>query len=294
MAKTPITKEPASGFVTSSQYRNLVADDLMLAAALERRRMKVVPVVWTETRPQDTGCDLLLLRSCWDYHLKPQEFLSWVNEAHKHVAVINSPEIVRRNVDKRYLSHLQAAGFSVPKTLVLEQGIPAELGELMDTAGLTEAVLKPTISASAFETYRVRRDEAGLFNEKLNTLLNHRAMLVQEFVAEIETDGEWSLVFLGGEFSHAVHKLPRPGDFRVQHELGGRHRAAVPPKELQYAASSVLSRFAPQAVYCRADMVLRTLGPTLIELELIEPSLHFELAPAAADRMAELLVRRRS
>jgi glutathione synthase/RimK-type ligase-like ATP-grasp enzyme len=282
------------GFVTSAEHRNLIEDDLVLAAALEKRDVSVLPVVWTETAQQATGCELLLLRSCWDYHLKPQEFLGWVSEAHKHISVINSPEIVRWNMDKHYLSDLQAAGFLVPRTLVMERGTQTDLEELMNTEGLTDAVVKPTISASAFETYRVRRDAAGSFNVKFNSLISQRAMLVQEFVKEIETGGEWSLVYIGGEFSHAVNKLPRFGDFRVQHEHGGQHRAAVPPVGLLSAASAIISRFAPQAIYCRADMVLRAQGPTLMELELIEPLLHFELAPAAAERMTELLLRHSS
>lgn len=177
------------GFVTSAEHRNLVKDDLVLAAALGKRGTTVVPVVWTETAPQSRGCELLLLRSCWDYHLKPQEFLSWVSGAHKHVPVINSPEIVRWNMDKRYLSDLQAAGCMVPRTLIVEQGNRADLKKLMDQAGLSEAVIKPTISASAFETYRVGREDAGFYSGKLHALLSRRAMLVQEFVAEIETRG---------------------------------------------------------------------------------------------------------
>ena len=281
------------GFVTSAEHRSLVADDLVLATALERRGTRVVPVVWTEIAPQETGCDLLVLRSCWDYHLKPQEFLSWVNDAHNHVRVTNSPEIIRWNMDKHYLSDLQAAGVVVPRTTVVEHGIHADLEALMNAEGLTDVVVKPTISASAFETYRVRREAAGSFNIKFNSLISERAMLVQEFVREIETGGEWSLIYLSGEFSHAVNKVPRTGDFRVQHEHGGQYSAAVPPKELQHTASAILSRFAPQALYCRADMVFRAQGPTLMELELIEPLLHFELAPDAAERMAELLIRYR-
>jgi glutathione synthase/RimK-type ligase-like ATP-grasp enzyme len=279
------------GFVTSAEHRSLVADDLLLAAALERSGTGVVPVVWTEIAPQKTGCDLLVSRSCWDYHLNPQGFLSWVSEAHKHVPVINEPEIVRWNMDKRYLNDLKAAGCVVPRTVVVEHGIQADLEEMMNAASLTDAVVKPTISASAFETYRVQRDAAGSFNVKFNNLLSERAMLVQEFVGEIETAGEWSLVYLEGEFSHAVNKFPRPGDFRVQHEHGGEYRVAVPPKELESAASAIVSRFAQQAIYCRVDMLLREQGPTLMELELIEPLLHFELAPEAAERMAELLLR---
>jgi glutathione synthase/RimK-type ligase-like ATP-grasp enzyme len=274
------------GFATCAAHRDLTADDRILASALESRVATVRPVVWTEISPKDLACDRLILRSVWDYHLQPDAFLNWVREAHQHVPVVNPPEIVRWNMDKHYLLDVEAAGFVVPKTLVLERGARAELAKLMDAAGLNEVVIKPTISASAFETHRVRRQDAARFNDKLNALLQQRAMLVQEFVSEIETGGEWSLVFLGGEFSHAVHKLPRAGDFRVQHEFGGKYRPAAPPQELQHAASAILGRFAPQAAYCRADMVMRAQGPTLMELELIEPLLHFELAPKAAELLA--------
>jgi len=278
------------GFVTSAEHRNLVADDLRVADALEKRGASVVPVVWTETDPKAMGCDLLLLRSCWDYHLRPKAFVDWVIDAHEKTPVINSPGVVRWNMDKRYLEEVQAAGFAIPRTLFEEQGSCVDLAEMMNAEGLRDAVVKPSISASAFETYRVSREEAGAFNRKFNSLLQERAMVVQEFVGEIETGGEWSLVYLGGEFSHAVNKVPRPGDFRVQHEHGGQYRAAVPSEELQYAASAISSRFAQQAMYCRVDMLLREQGPTLMELELIEPLLHFELAPKAAECMAELLL----
>lgn len=278
------------GFVTCAEHRNLSADDRVLAAVLEKRGASVVPVVWTEMAATAMGCDLLVLRSCWDYHLRPQAFLNWVTDAHEKTPVINSPSVVRWNMDKRYLQQIQAAGFVIPRTLFAEQGSCADLEGLMNAEELTDAVVKPAISASAYETYRVRRQEARSFNLRFDTLLSERAMVVQEFVGEIESNGEWSLVYLASEFSHAVNKVPQPGDFRVQHEHGGQYRAAASPKELQSAASAIVSCFSQQALYCRVDMLLREQGPTLMELELIEPLLHFELAPKAAERMAELLL----
>lgn len=285
----PLSNHPTIGFVTCAEYRKLTSDDLILAAALERRGAKVIPIVWSETPPQSFACDLLLLRSCWDYHLRPQAFASWITEAHRRATVINTPEIVRWNMDKHYLLDLQAAGFAVPETVVLEQGARVDLEAMMDSAGFTQAVIKPAISLSAYETYLVRGEEAQQFQDRVNALLHERAMLVQEFVPEIQTSGEWSLVFLGGEFSHAVSKLPKNGDFRVQHDYGGSHRLAPSPGKVLETASAILARFAPQALYCRADMVVRPQGPTLMELELIDPVLHFDLAPEAAEKMAERL-----
>lgn len=114
-------------------------------------------------------------------------------------------------------------------------------------------------------------------------------MLVQEFIPEISNQGEWSLIFLGGQFSHAVKKVPRRGDFRVQHEYGGSAELAQPSEAMITTASSILQRFAPKTVYCRVGLVPREQGTTLMELELIDPVLHLELAPAAAERLAVLL-----
>jgi hypothetical protein len=298
--------QPIIGFATSAQYVELTADDLILARALEYRGARVLPVVWTETPPESLTCDLLVLRSVWDYHLQPDKFFHWLTVAARRTKVVNAPEIVRWNMDKHYLKDIEAAGFAVPKTVFLERGSQADLQELMGSTGLTAAVIKPVISASAFETYRMEAAQAADFSVKLNTkfnaLLKDRAMMVQEFIPEIATGGEWSLILIrkesvepgqsqgGHECTHAVNKLPRPGDFRVQEEHGGLHKLASPPIDAVLMAQAILARFAPQAIYCRADMVMRPRGPVLMELELIEPLLHFELAPQAAEKMADVLL----
>ncbi|MBZ5533391.1 MAG: hypothetical protein LAO20_18335 [Acidobacteriia bacterium] len=291
----PLSHHLSIGFLTCALHRDLTADDLILARALERRGSKIVPVVWTETPPESLSCDLLVLRSVWDYHLHPDKFVHWLTAAVRRTKVVNAPEIVRWNMDKHYLKDIAAAGFAVPKTVFLERGSQADLQELMRSTGLTSAVIKPAISASAFETYRIEAAQAADFSPKLNTLLRDRSMMVQEFIPEIATGGEWSLIFIGNgqgghECTHAVNKLPRPGDFRVQEEHGGLHALASPPAAAVHMAQAILARFAPETAYCRADIVMRGGTPTLMELELIEPLLHFELAPQAAEKMADGLL----
>lgn len=283
-------KTPRIGFVTSADHRNLIADDLVLASALKKHGATVVPIVWTETSPQSTRCNLLLLRSCWDYHLRPQAFLNWVNEANQRTPVVNAPEIVRWNMDKRYLADLERHRFAVPHTIALKSGSNANLAKLVESHGFSAAVVKPAISLSAYETYLVPAREAKQFQPKLDALLSARDMLVQEFIPQIASEGEWSLIFLGGTFSHAVRKFPQAGDFRVQHEYGGSVQSVNPSEAMVRTAATILERFAPQGVYCRADLVPRANDFALMELELIDPVLHFEFAREAAQRMAELLL----
>src|SRR6185312_11451564 len=141
------------GFATSAGHRLLTEDDQIAASSLEHRGVTVVPVVWTEVAAQDVACDLLVLRSVWDYHLHPDAFVNWVCEIHQRIPVVNPPEVMRWNMDKHYHREFEAEGILIPKTLVLEQGSNVDLEALMAEAGFSEAVIKPAISASAFETH---------------------------------------------------------------------------------------------------------------------------------------------
>ncbi len=278
----------AIGFATCTQYRDLTGDDRILAAALGKRGIRVVPVVWTETEPEAVSCDLLIVRSVWDYHLQPERFMQWIDGVAAKMPVINPPEMIRWNMNKRYLSQIEAAGFTVPRTIFLDRRVDVNLSNVMRHGGFRQAVVKPAISASAYETRRID-EPTPLDDQWLNALLKNRPMMVQEFIPEIQSDGEWSLILAGMEFTHAAHKVPKAGDFRVQEEHGGMHKAASPAKSAVAMAQEILQRFAPEAVYCRVDIVMRKDQPTLMELELIEPLLHFELAPEAAEVMAEKL-----
>jgi glutathione synthase/RimK-type ligase-like ATP-grasp enzyme len=286
----PSAQQRTIGFLTSGNHRNLTKDDLILAAALERRATCVRPVVWTEAAPDSLACDLLLVRSVWDYHLRPQDFTRWIDEVSSTMPVLNPPEMIRWNMDKRYLREIERAGFRVPKTVFLDEGTQADLAEVMHSGGFGEAVVKPTISASAYETRRIKQATRQQ-NEWLNAMLTTRPMMVQEFIPEIQSSGEWSLIFAGMEFTHAAHKVPKTGDFRVQEEHGGLHKRGNPPKQALAMAQEILQRFAPEAAYCRVDLVMRGEHAILMELELIEPLLHFELAPEAAEVMAEKLTK---
>jgi glutathione synthase/RimK-type ligase-like ATP-grasp enzyme len=286
----PSAQQRTIGFLTSGNHRNLTKDDLILAAALERRATCVRPVVWTEAAPDSLACDLLLVRSVWDYHLRPQDFMRWIDEVSSRMPVLNPPEMIRWNMDKRYLREIERAGFRVPKTVFLDEGTHADLAEVMHSGGFGEAVVKPTISASAYETRRIKQATRQQ-NEWLNAMLTTRPMMVQEFIPEIQSSGEWSLIFASMEFTHAAHKVPKTGDFRVQEEHGGLHKRGNPPKQALAMAQEILQRFAPEAAYCRVDLVMRGEHAILMELELIEPLLHFELAPEAAEVMAEKLTK---
>jgi glutathione synthase/RimK-type ligase-like ATP-grasp enzyme len=144
-------------------------------------------------------------------------------------------------------------------------------------------VIKPAVSASAYETHLVDGAHAP---EVLERLLAQGDVVVQEFVPEVTSAGEWSLIYFDRVFSHAVKKAPKLGDFRVQEEHGGTFERGDPPAQAVLVAESALRAVDDDLLYARVDVVEREAGPLLMELELIEPSLFFRADPLAPARFA--------
>ncbi|HEV7507139.1 MAG TPA: hypothetical protein VGS07_19775 [Thermoanaerobaculia bacterium] len=279
-------------FVTSAGWPNLTDDDRLAVAELIRRGAEVQPAVWDEPTVDWSSFDRVVLRSCWDYHLRLPEFLSWLDRMERAaVPLWNPPALVRVNADKAYLEPLAASGVPVVPMVRMEKGEPADLAAILDERGWAEAVVKPAVSASAFRTRRLRQDEAGTAQEDFAGMLAGSAVLVQPFVPEIQTRGEWSFLFFAGEFSHAVLKRPRDGDFRVQHELGGSAALERPAPVLVEQARAVCERISGPWLYARVDGVELAAGFTLMELELIEPSLFLSYDPQAPGRFADAVLR---
>ncbi|MGZ4788420.1 MAG: ATP-grasp domain-containing protein [Terriglobales bacterium] len=261
------------GFATSAKYRELAPSERLATEVLRERGCEVEPVVWTETEPSRVDCDVVVIRSVWDYHLDVERFLGWVDRVRERAVVLNAPETIRWNSDKRYLFDLQRTGLPVPKMVVIQRVSEVDVSRILKSHGFNEAVIKPAVSASAFETYRVNQGTAEAVQKRVRELLRSRTLLMQEFVPEISTQGEWSLMFFRGAYSHAVRKLPKPGDFRVQAEHGGGHVPDVPGETVRRVAHKVVGKFAAETLYARIDIVEGKASPLIMELELIDPEL---------------------
>jgi len=267
---------------SSAAWPELADDDRLLIPALQQLDVEAVPVVWDG--PVDwTRFDQVVIRSCWDYHLRPDEFLDWIDELEKaEVKVQNLPGLLRWNTDKRYLRQLRAAGATIPPTIWIEDREELSSNEILDRLGWSSAIVKPTVSASAHNLRRVFREEPAV-------QLKGPAIL-QQFIPEIVSRGEWSLVFLGGKYSHAVIKRPAAGEFRVQSEFGGRVELAEPRAELVEDATEVVDSVPEKPLYARIDGIDCDGTLVLMEVELIEPELFLGLGKAA-NRFAEEIAR---
>jgi glutathione synthase/RimK-type ligase-like ATP-grasp enzyme len=286
---------PSVAFATYAALPLLSPDDRFAARELESRGVRVTPAVWSDPDVRWAEFDAVVLRSTWDYHRRPAAFRRWLDELERvGTRLWNPVPIARWNMDKSYLRDLAARGVAVAPTAWVPRGAAVDLAALLDARGWTDVVIKPVVSATAFETIRADRQSLDTATAHAQRLLASSDLIVQRFLPEIAS-GEWSLVFVNGAFSHAVRKHPAPGDFRVQPEFGGSEAAAVPPAAVLAAARAVLrtveDRFDVPWLYARVDGVETEREFLILELEMLEPSLFFGHNPAAAAWFAEGLIR---
>jgi glutathione synthase/RimK-type ligase-like ATP-grasp enzyme len=269
---------------TCAKRPALTPDDTLLAEALQRLGIDSEARPWTKIAPHDEPTPILL-RSTWDYHQIPDRFAGWLDAlASGGRRVLNPAAVARWNMDKRYLRDLERAGVAIPRTCWLERPTVAEVRAALERERWPSAVLKPRIGATAYGTLRVGATSLPADHELEPAQAS--GALLQEFLPEIVDGGELSLVFVEGEFSHAVRKRPQPGDFRVQGDFGGTYEPTAPSSECLAFARAALAAAPDDVVYARVDLVETSGGPRLMELELIEPELYFRLAPGGADRLA--------
>lgn len=267
--------------LTTDELPSYDADTPLLMAALADRGLESIPVGWRRS-PEKTA-DLAVIRSTWDYASHRDTFLDSLSRL--RAPLLNPLEVVRWDSHKGYLVELADAGVPVVPTSL----VPA--GSRVDQPGLTgELVVKPAVGASAVGTRRFSPGDPAA-GEHLGALLTDGDALVQPLIDLSE--GERSLLYLGGAYSHTIRKTPADGDFRVQAEYGGSEQLDEPTAAELAVAGRALAA-APgtdELLYARVDLVGDRDAPMVMELELIEPQLFLDHAVGAADLLADAVLR---
>ena len=275
---------------TSVAEPEVHADDTHLAASLRGFGVETTACIWNDPTVEWKKFDAVLIRSIWDYFKHYASFKQWL--AQLPIPTINNKDLLLWNSDKRYLIELEKHGIPIIPTQVASA---SQLQATLATMRGREVVIKPTVSGTAWHTVR---GVAGApeFDRVVAQLPAEFDYLVQPYVPEVASDGEWSLLFFDGEYSHAVIKRPKAGDYRVQSDYGGVSLAAEPGAELIASAASVLEAAAaighPDVAYARIDGVISQGRFLLMELEMIEPFLHLGNRADASERFAANLVKR--
>jgi hypothetical protein len=284
---------PRVAFVTCAPVPDLDPDDRLAAEALGGRGVHVEPAVWDDPTVDWAGYDLAVLRSTWDYADRRDEFVRWAAAVPR---LANPADVVAWNTDKTYLRELAAAGLPVVPTRWLTPGTPYHLPDR------GEWVLKPSISCGSRDTGRYElsspehRRLAGRLVDRL--LAADRTVMVQPYLAAIDAVGETALIHVEGSLSHAIRK----GALLHGPHLG--NNALYSTEQIDARAATAAEREVAQAVlaevpggpdrllYARVDLIPAPDGtPTLLELELTEPSLFLAHATGAPDRLASAVAR---
>ena len=243
------------------------------AEVLSAAGCTVEPVVWTQAREM-ARYDLILPLVAWGYHLHYERWLDLLKRAEKERwPMVNPPALLRWNSDKEYLAELAMSGVSTVPTLAVEACSEADIEEGRRRFSSDWLVIKPPVSASASGTHLLGP------NDDLPISCVRQPMIIQPLIEEISRTGEYSLMLFDGEFSHAVVKRPRKGDFRVQPHLGGVTVPSKAPPGAEKLAREALAAAPAHATYARVDIIPDDAGILrIMELELIEPALYLDLA----------------
>lgn len=262
-----------------------VSDDELIIPLLNAAGWEVILAPWSISDTNWKQFDAVVIRTPWDYTKRPTEFLATLDRIEAAgVPLVNSAAHCRWNYDKRYLLELAQKGIEIVPTILIEPPLTDE--KLASAIASQEAdghILKPIIGATASDIYRLKNGEQA--PEAAFTTYAEKHSLAQPFMRHIVEEGEFSLHYFGGKFSHAILKSPRKGDFRVQEEWGGVPVKIVPEPALVEAGNRVMASLPEGLLYARVDLV-RTENNTfaLMEAEIIEPALYFRTDPAAPER----------
>jgi glutathione synthase/RimK-type ligase-like ATP-grasp enzyme len=280
-------------FVTYEKQPDATPDDALAAEALRERGCRVDCIPWNREAVDWASYDMIVLRSCWDYHVYPEQFSAWLDHIEKTGARLWNPvNVVRDNMHKKYLFDLQRKGVSIPTTFLFTQGNTVNLIGLYQKHGWEKAVIKPAVSAGGVDTWLGTIATIEEDNKELNRLLAGKDMIVQEYSEAIVTAGELSLLFFNGEFSHAVCKKPQPDEFRIN----TKYKGIIGPTEVTVqhiaTAARALELYGVDSLYARVDGIVEDNVFRLMELELIEPAIFFQHAPGSAEEFANALLQR--
>ncbi|MFN3866046.1 MAG: RimK family alpha-L-glutamate ligase [Demequina sp.] len=255
------------------------ADEELLLPLLPEAEL----VCWDDASVDWSRYDLTLLRSTWNYTDHLDAFLAWARRVSEVSRLMNPVETIRWNTDKRYLDDLAKKGFATVPTVFVEPG------QATDARALDgHIVVKPSVGAGSSGAKMFRDDPAGA-SAHLHALHEQgRTAMIQPYLNAVDTAGETALIYVAGEFSHAVRKaaILSKGMSWSTGLYADEKVVATEATQAERALADRIVATLPDLAYARVDLLPTDSGPVVLELELTEPSLFLALGDGAAERAA--------
>jgi len=275
--------------LTSQEVPATHPDDLALSQSLQDADVRTQILPWEEFFSSGIDCENVIFRTAWGYYRKIPEFKKFLEDLSRaSISVWNPLDTIRWNLHKRYLLQLEKKGIPIIPTVMVEKGKPLRLVENAEHLDTDLLVIKPAIGASGIHTQLIDlakiKDQSG----ELAELNKQHDLLIQPFVSEIQSEGEYSLIFIDNQFTHCILKRPQEKGFIVK---GTPHKISCPPRALN-AAKKILETAQQDHLYARVDLVMHEGNFVLMELELIEPELWLPLESQASELFASAISKR--
>jgi len=274
-------------FLTLEHPADFVIDDEHAIAPLARLGWEVSVLPWTQKDRPWEAFEAVVIRSTWDYWNNVPAFLDTLATVNRQTLLANPLGLVHWNLAKTYMRDLEGKGVRIVPTLWPDRFQPVLLPSFRERLDSPELVVKPVVGANGEDAFRLSPGDPAERLERIAARFVGRDCMVQSFMPAVIEEGEYSMFYFNGRFSHAILKVPAASEFRSQEERGADIRPVVPETRLRERGRDALATLDPAPLYARIDFVRDAEGDFVVmELELIEPSLYLRMDPRAPARFA--------
>ncbi|MDB2330418.1 hypothetical protein N9V74_01765 [Alteromonas sp.] len=279
-------------FLSTDNLEAFFVYDELLIPFFNAKGWRVTTVSWHVKNHDWSQYDYVVVRSTWDYQQFPSAFLTVLAQIDAaSTTLLNPLSLMQWNIEKFYLQDLAEKGCLTVPTCWQSVFNEDALSEQFDLLKSDKLIVKPVLSANADDTFKVTPENIDTHIKVLSQAFNSRPFMIQPFLLSVVEEGEYSLFYFGGVLSHAILKTPAEGDFRVQEEHGGRLKLVTPTAEQCKVAEMALASMPAPALYARVDLIDLSGSWAIMELELIEPSLYFNLDEGSCQRFVSAMLR---
>ena len=276
--------------LTCENLPNGIDSDALLLSALIEKNIDAKHAIWNDQKINWLDFDVLIFRSTWDYYEKETEFNNWLNKIEQlGIKTLNAISIINQNKHKFYLRDFEKQGIKIIPTVFIDKTDNLNIAAIIPSHW-NKTVIKPAYSGGSYQTELFDIDNIEVINQQYKPIAAEKELLLQQFMPEIKTCGETSIIFFNKKFMYAVNKQAVNGDFRIQEQFGGIYSITKISDEITEQAQKIIDLFDSDLLYARVDGIIIDNELHLMEVECLEPDLYFNLSDGATEQFVDAII----